>query len=88
MQLFARRYPDEVSTLILVDSTHPKQLEGEASLDRQSFLVQGLLGVLVTGTAKEELDLLPQTGDQLLSFPTVLNKPVFILDSVVTRFKI
>ena len=81
MQVFARRYPDEVSALILVDSTHPKQLEGEGSLDRQSFLVQGLLGVLVTGTAKEELDLLPQTGKQLLSFPTVLNKTVFVLSA-------
>ena len=83
MQVFARRYPDEVSALILVDSTHPQQLEGEGSLDRQSFLVQGLLGVLVTGTAKEELDLLPQTGKQLLSFPTVLNKPVFVLSASV-----
>lgn len=81
MQLFARRYPDEVSALILVDSTHPKQLEGEGSLDRQSFLVQGLLGVFVTGTAKEELDLLPQTGEQLLRFPTLLNKPVFVLSA-------
>jgi len=81
MQVFARRYPDEVSALILVDSTHPKQLEGEGSLDKQSFLVQGLLGVLVTGTAKEELDLLPKTGEQLLSFPTLINKPVFILSA-------
>lgn len=81
MQLFARRYPDEVKALILVDSTHPQQLEGEGSLDKQSFLVQGLLGVLVTGAAKEELDLLSQTGEQLLSFPTVLNKPVFVLSA-------
>ena len=81
MQLFARRYPDEVSALILVDSTHPKQLEGEGSLDRQSFLVRGLLGGLVTGTAKEELDLLHQTGEQILSLPTLLNKPVFVLSA-------
>lgn len=81
MQLFARRYPDEVSALILVDSTHPKQLEGEGSLDRQSFFVKGLIGMLVTGTAKEELDLLPQTGTQLLSLPTLVGKPVFVLSA-------
>ncbi len=81
MQLFARRYPDEVSALILIDSTHPQQLEGEGSLDRQSFVVRGVLGVLVTGTAKEELDLLPQTGEQLLRFPTLLNKPVLVLSA-------
>jgi len=81
MQLFARRYPDEVRALILVDSTHPKQLEGEGSLDKQSFWVRGLLGILVTGAAKEELDLLPQTGEQLLRLPTLLNKPVFVLSA-------
>ena len=81
MQLFARRYPDEVNVLILVDSTHPKQLEGEGDLDRQSYLVQGLLGVLVTGMAKEEFDMLPQTGQQLLSLPTLSDKPVFVLSA-------
>jgi len=81
MQLFARRYPDEVRALILVDSTHPKQLEGEGSLDRQSFFVQGLLGVLVTGTAKKELDLLAKTGEQLLGLPTFTGKPVFVLSA-------
>jgi len=81
MQLFARRYPDEVRALILVDSTHPKQLEGEGSLDRQSFFVQGLLGVLVTGTAKKELDLLAETGEQLLRLPTFTGKPVFVLSA-------
>lgn len=81
MQLFARRYPDDVSALILVDSTHPKQLEGQGSLDKQSFLVQGLVGVLVTGVAKEELNLLSQTGEQVLRFPTFLDKAVFVLSA-------
>jgi len=81
MQVFARRYPDEVSALILIDSTHPKQLEGEGSLDRQSFLVRTLLGILVTGTAKEELAQLSQTGEQLLELPTLKNKPVFVLSA-------
>ncbi|MDD5124328.1 alpha/beta hydrolase [Methylovulum sp.] len=81
MQFFARRYPDEVSALILVDSTHPKQLDGEGAIEKQSFWVRGLIGALVTGTAKEELNLLPQTGEQLLSLPTLLNKPVFVLSA-------
>jgi pimeloyl-ACP methyl ester carboxylesterase len=81
MQLFARRYPDEVSALILVDSTHPQQFEGEGSLDKQSFWVRGLIGVLVTGAAEEELDLVSQTGKQLLTLPTLLNKPVFVLSA-------
>lgn len=81
MQLFARRYPEEVNALILVDSTHPQQLDGEGALEKQSFLVRGILGVLVTGAAKDELDLLPQTGKQVLDLPTLSGKPVFVLSA-------
>jgi len=81
MQLFARRYPEEVSTLILVDSTHPQQLDGEGALEKQSLLVRGIFGVLVTGTAKDELDLLPQTGRQVLDLPSPSGKPVFVLSA-------
>lgn len=81
MQLFARRYPDEVSALILVDSTHPKQLDGDGAIEKQSFWVRSLIGILVTGTAKEELNLLSQTGEQVLSLPTLQDKPVFVLSA-------
>jgi pimeloyl-ACP methyl ester carboxylesterase len=81
MQLYARRYPEEVSALILVDSTHPKQLDGDGATEKQSYLVRGLLGVLVTGTAKDELDLLPQTGKQVLDLPTLSGKPTFVLSA-------
>jgi len=81
MQLFARRYPEEVSALILVDSTHPQQLDGEGALEKQSFLVRGILGALVAGTAKDELYLLPQTGKQVLDLPALSNKPVFVLSA-------
>lgn len=81
MQLFARRYPEEVSALILVDSTHPQQLDGEGALEKHSFLVRGILGILIVGTAKDELDMLPQTGKQVLALPTLSNKPVFVLSA-------
>jgi pimeloyl-ACP methyl ester carboxylesterase len=81
MQLFARRYPDEVSALILVDSTHPRQLDGDGALENQSLWVRGLIGALVTGSAKDELNLLSQTGMQVLSLPTLKNKPVYVLSA-------
>jgi pimeloyl-ACP methyl ester carboxylesterase len=37
MQLFARQPPQEVAALILVDSTHPKQLDGEGAMEKQSL---------------------------------------------------
>ena len=81
MQLFARRYPDEVSALILVDSTHPKQLDGDGAIEKQSLWVRGVIRALVTGTAKEEFKLLAQTGEQVLSLPTLQDKPVFVLSA-------
>lgn len=81
MQLYARRYPEDVSALILVDSTHPQQLDGEGALQKQSFLLRGLLGVMITGAAKDELDLLPQTGKQVLNLPTLSGIPVFVLSA-------
>jgi pimeloyl-ACP methyl ester carboxylesterase len=81
MQLFARRYPEEVNALILVDSTHPQQFDGEGALEKQSFLTRSILRVLVTGTAKDELNLIPQTGKQVLDLPTMSNKPVFVLSA-------
>ena len=81
MQLFARKHPQEVAALILVDSTHPRQLEGAGALEKQSFFVRGLIGVLVTGTAQDELDLLSQTGEQVLRLPTFSGKPVMVLSA-------
>ena len=81
MQLFARRYPDEVSALVLVDSTHPRQLDGEDAIKQQPFWVRVIIEALVTGTAREELDLVYQTGKQVLDLPTLSNKPVFILSA-------
>jgi pimeloyl-ACP methyl ester carboxylesterase len=81
MQLFARQYPQEVAALILVDSTHPRQLEGAGAMENQSVWVRSAAAALITGTAKEELDLLPQTGEQVLRLPTFTGKPVLVLSA-------
>jgi pimeloyl-ACP methyl ester carboxylesterase len=81
MQYFARRYPEEVSALILVDSTHPRQFEGEGSLEKQSLWVRGIVWLMVTGTATQELDMLSQTGHQVLGLPAPADKPVFVLSA-------
>ena len=81
MQLFARRYPEEVGALILVDSTHPKQLEGIGALEHQSLWVRTALGIMVTGVAEQELALLSRTGEQVLSLPTPSNLPVLVLSA-------
>ena len=81
MQLFARKHPQEVTSLILVDSTHPKQLEGAGAMENQSLWVRGILGVLLSGTATEELDLVSRTGEQVLALPTLSDRPVYVLSA-------
>ena len=81
MQWFTRRYPDEVHALVLVDSTHPRQLEGAGALDKQSLLVRGLLEVMITGVAREELDQLRTSGQQVLALPSPPDVPVLVLSA-------
>lgn len=81
MQLFARRYPQETYALVLVDSTHPRQLEGDGVIENRSLVVRVLLQVLVTGIARDELRLLPDTGQQVLDLPTPADTPVFVISA-------
>lgn len=81
MQLFARRNPQETCALVLVDSTHPRQLEGDGAIENRSLVVRGLLQVLVSGIARDELRLLPDTGQQVLDLPPPADAPVFLISA-------
>lgn len=85
MQLFARKYPDEVHGLVLVDSTHPTQMEGAGSIERQPWWMRALVSVLLTGELEKEFKSAPLTGQEVLRLPTVSNKPLIILSAVDNR---
>jgi pimeloyl-ACP methyl ester carboxylesterase len=85
MQLYARKYPDEVRGLVLVDSTHPTQMEGAGAFERQSWWVRSLLFLFLTGERQNEFDAMSLTGQEVLSLPTVTDKPVIILSAVDKR---
>jgi pimeloyl-ACP methyl ester carboxylesterase len=85
MQLFARKYPEEVRGLVLVDSTHPTQMEGAGAIERQSWWVRALVFLFLTGDRQKEFDAAPMTGQEVLRLPTVSNKPVIILSAVDNR---
>lgn len=80
MQLYARLYPSEVTGLVLVDPTHPTQLEGEGSMENRGLAstlinVQGLFGPV-----KSEFDALNETGQAVLASPPLPTRmPVIIL---------
>jgi len=85
MQLFARKYPDEVRGLVLVDSTHPTQMEGAGSIERQPWWVRTLVSLFLTGELEREFKSAPMTGQEVLRLPTVSNKPLIILSAVDKR---
>lgn len=82
MQYFARRYPQEVAGLVLVDSTHPTQLEGAGAIERQPLWVRLMLKMFLVGQKKGEFAAGAQTGQDVLSLPTVSGKPVIVLSAV------
>lgn len=82
MQLFARKYPDEVSGLILVDSTHPAQFKGQNSPENWPVWFRLLFRLYLSPAAKEEMDLINSTGEQVLALPVFSGKPVMVLSAL------
>ena len=78
MQYFARRYPDEVSALILVDSTHPKQFIGDGSTDNWPFWFHFLFGLTLNDTQEKEFELINKTGADVLALPTFEKKVIVV----------
>jgi pimeloyl-ACP methyl ester carboxylesterase len=84
MQLFARHYPDEVAGLILVDSTNPKQFDGQSALENQSPLVRGIefwYSLFRSTTTKQEYRLLPDAGRSILQLPTIPGERVTVIQA-------
>jgi len=82
MQYFARKYPGDVKALILVDSTHPNQLEGDGNPEKWPIITQLLFNTLLSESAKKEFDALNETGKEVLALPTVSTFPVIILSAL------
>lgn len=81
MQLFARRYPNEVSALVLVDSTHPAQMKGAGASENWPGWLRVAFGVVLSDVAKEELNAINVTGEDVLGLPTFTGKPVIVLSA-------
>ena len=81
MQLYARRYPQEVAGLVLVDSTHPEQLAGAGAIDHWPTWFKWYLDATLSDAAQQELKALPATGVTLLELPPFTGKPVIVLSA-------
>lgn len=73
MQLFARRHPDEVKGLVLVDSLYPRIVKKP-----QDFPVTTRLGkwLFFSNSVQREIDLIHATGETVLALPGIDDKPI------------
>lgn len=82
MQLFARRHPEEVTGLVLVDSTHPNQFKDKGAIDNWPTWFRVAFRWYLPATAREEMDLINATGDEVLALPSITGKPVIVLTAL------
>lgn len=81
MQLYARRYPEEVAGLILVDSTHPDQFKNQGAIENWPAWFRVAFHMYLSSAAREEMDLINTTGDEVSALPTLTGKPVIVLSA-------
>lgn len=82
MQLFVRRYPDEVSALVLVDSTHPAQFQGDGAPENWPAWFRFLFSLATSAVEKEEMNAINATGEEILNLPPPSGKPVIVLSAL------
>ena len=80
VQLFARRHPEEVAGLVLVDSTHPTQFEGPNALD-QSPVSRALRWLILSSSEREELAESMNTGQDVLRAAPLSSTPVALISA-------
>ena len=81
IQLYARRYPNEVAGLVLVDSTHPEQMKGAGARENWPAWANVAFKAMTSEAAKKELVAIPATGASLLALPPLNGKPVIVLSA-------
>lgn len=82
MQWFARRYPQEVQALVLVDSTHPAQMQGQGAPENWPTWVRVAFNTFTNDTAKAEFMAIDATGQSVLSMPSYTSGPVEVLSAL------
>ena len=77
-QLFARKYPEEVVGLVLVESTHPEQLMGAGARENWPTWFRIMFDSSFSDVTKAELACTTHTGQALMALPT-FKGPVRVL---------
>ncbi|MBJ7313392.1 alpha/beta fold hydrolase [Rugamonas sp. CCM 8940] len=81
LQLYARRHPDEVKALVLVDSTHPQQFLGAGAYEQWPTLVRTSFKLLSSSVEMAEFKASMATGAQVLALPAPAGVRVMVLSA-------
>lgn len=76
MQLFARRYPQEVKGLVLVDSLYPRVVKKPEEFPLTTRIGKWLF---FSNTVQREIDAIHATGEAVLALPAIDDKPIIRL---------
>lgn len=76
MQLFAKRYPQEVSDLVLVDPLLPGVVKKSEEFP---VWTRGAKRLFFSSTVNKEIDAIHQTSEQVLSLAPIDDKPIVML---------
>jgi len=76
MQLFARRYPEEVKGLVLVDALYPRVVKKPGDFP---FLTRAGKWLFFSNTVREEIDRIHETGEMVAALPGIDDKPIIRL---------
>jgi pimeloyl-ACP methyl ester carboxylesterase len=81
MQYFARRYPEEVQGLLLVDSMHSEQLGRVKAETPGVYRMMNMVTVMMGGAMRREFAGIPATSAEIEALPEAFNVPTIVLSS-------
>jgi pimeloyl-ACP methyl ester carboxylesterase len=81
MQYFARRYPEEVQGLVLVDSMHSEQLGRVKAETPGVYRMMNVVTVVMGGAMRREFAGIPATAAEVEALPEAFNVPTIVLSS-------
>lgn len=81
MQYFARRYPDEVQGLVLVDSMHSGQLGRVKAETPGVYRMMNVVTVMIGGVLRREFEAIQVSSAEVEALPAAFNVPTIVLSS-------
>lgn len=77
-QYYAKKYPEDLRGIVLVDSTHPRQFTGDGAYEKWPKIGKFYVEKLLSKTGQDELFTSVKSGEQVLSLNNSNTKMVIL----------